>query len=63
MKAFAIAWFLVTLPAIAVILFLLDRPAWTIPAVASLALNSLPFLVGILIVRAQERKGHKFEAH
>lgn len=63
MRAFAIAWILVTLPAIVVIIFLIGNPTWIVPAVASLLVNSLPFLVAGLLVSNQRPRGHRSEAH
>jgi hypothetical protein len=58
-----LAGFLVVFPAIAVILYFIDRPMWILPAIASLAINSLPFLVAILLIRAQRDKGEEMDAH
>jgi hypothetical protein len=54
-----IAGALITLPAIAVIVFMLigGNPTAMIPAAASLAVNSLPFLVAGWFIRKQQQKG------
>ncbi len=57
MKMFLVAGFLVTFPGIVVILAFLNRPLWILPAAVSVALNSLPFIVAILLLRAQKRSG------
>ncbi len=58
MLMFLIAGLLVVLPGIAVILwFVFSEPTWAIPAVVSVALNILPFVVAILLLRAQKRRG------
>jgi Mn2+/Fe2+ NRAMP family transporter len=61
MKLMAVAGVLITLPAIVVILFFLTRPEMMLPAVASLALNSLPFIVAILLIRHAKRRGASVE--
>jgi hypothetical protein len=58
-----VAGFLVVFPAVAVILYFIDRPMWILPAFASLAINSLPFIVAILLIRAQKDKGEEMDAH
>jgi Mn2+/Fe2+ NRAMP family transporter len=61
MKLMAVAGVLITLPATVVILFFLTRPEMMLPAVASLALNSLPFIVAILLIRHAKRRGASVE--
>jgi F0F1-type ATP synthase assembly protein I len=58
-----IAGLLVVSPAIVVVLWYIDRPTWILPALASFAINVLPFLVAIWLLRGQKRKGHHFESH
>lgn len=58
-----IAGLLVVFPALAVILWFLDRPTWILPAVASFAINLLPFLVAIWLLHRSKQKGEEFEAH
>ncbi len=57
MRMFLVAAVLVTLPGIVVIIAFLNRPWWILPAAVSVALNSLPFIVAILLLRAQKRSG------
>lgn len=57
MKLMAVAGVLITLPAIVVILLFITRPEMVIPAAASLALNSLPFIVAILLIRSAKKRG------
>jgi hypothetical protein len=57
-----IAGLLVVFPAIVVVLWYIDRPMWMLPALVSFAINLLPFIVAILILRAMKRKGHDVEA-
>ncbi len=59
MRMFLVAGLLVTLPGIVVIFAFLNRPLWILPAVVSVGLNSLPFIVAIFLVRAQKRSGPK----
>jgi Mn2+/Fe2+ NRAMP family transporter len=61
MKFMAIAGVLITLPAIVVILFFITRPTMALPAVASLAINSLPFVVAILLIRHAKKRGASVE--
>lgn len=52
-----IAGFLVVLPGVVVILFFIfSEPTWVVPAVVSVAINILPFIVAILLIRAQKRR-------
>ncbi len=52
-----IAGFLVVLPGIVVILFFVfSEPAWVVPALVSVAINILPFIVAIFLLRAQKRR-------
>jgi ABC-type bacteriocin/lantibiotic exporter with double-glycine peptidase domain len=64
MNMLTIAGLLITLPAIAVIAFALiwGNPWWTLGAVASLFVNSLPFVAAYLLLRAAKRRGQTFEA-
>ncbi len=59
MGIFLIAGLLVVLPGIVVILwFIFSEPIWAVPAAVSVAINILPFVVAILLLRAQKRRGH-----
>jgi Mn2+/Fe2+ NRAMP family transporter len=57
-----IAGLLVVFPALVVVLWYIDRPMWILPAAVSFAINLLPFIVAILVMRAMKRKGHDVEA-
>jgi hypothetical protein len=63
MMMLLLAGLLVVSPAIAVVLWFIDRPMWILPAIASLAINSLPFIVAILLIRAQKGSGEEADAH
>lgn len=63
MRMLLLAGLLVVFPAVAVVLWYLNRPMWILPALVSLAINSLPFIAAVLILRAQKRKGQSFEHH
>jgi hypothetical protein len=56
MKFMLMAGGLITLPAICVVLFLFGRPAM-IPAMVSLGINLLPFLVGGWLLRNKGADG------
>lgn len=58
-----LAGLLVVCPAIVVVLWFINQPAWIVPAVASLAINSLPFVVAILLMRGQKGDGDEADAH
>jgi|GEM_PF-3312369 len=58
-----IAGLLVVSPAIVVILWYIDRPMWILPALVSFAINFLPFVVAVMLIRSAKRKGAEFEAH
>ncbi|HEV2132576.1 MAG TPA: hypothetical protein VGR27_15785 [Longimicrobiaceae bacterium] len=52
-----IAGLLVVLPGIVVILFFVfSEPTWVVPALVSVGINILPFIVAILLLRAQKRR-------
>ena len=52
-----IAGFLVVLPGIVVVLFFVfSEPTWVVPALVSVAINILPFIVAIFLLRAQKRR-------
>lgn len=60
MQMFMIAGLLVTLPGIVVIVwFVFSNPSWTLPALVSVGLNILPFVVAVLLIRAQRRSGSR----
>jgi ABC-type bacteriocin/lantibiotic exporter with double-glycine peptidase domain len=63
MKMLTVAGLMITLPAIAVILFMLfsGNPLWTLGALASFAVNSLPFIAGIYLIRRARQNGQTFE--
>jgi len=61
MKLMAVAGVLITLPAIVVFFFFITRPSMALPALASLALNSLPFIVAILLIRHAKKRGASME--
>ncbi|CAN5645026.1 hypothetical protein BH23GEM3_BH23GEM3_17920 [soil metagenome] len=63
MLLFMVAGFILVLPALVVILWFIDRPMWILPAVASLLVNSLPFVAAILILRGQKGEGDPTEEH
>lgn len=63
MLLFLVAGLMLVLPALVVILWYIDRPMWILPAVASLALNSLPFIVAILLLRGRKGEGDPMEEH
>jgi hypothetical protein len=48
---------MITLPATVVILFALPYGYTLWPAVASLSINMLPFLIAYIIMRSQAKKG------
>jgi hypothetical protein len=50
MKTMLIAWLIITLPAIAIVLLSVGHTLM-IPALASLLINSIPFLVAGLLMR------------
>lgn len=56
MRMLTIAALLITFPALAVIGYglLTGRPLWVLGAVASLLVNSLPFLTAILLLRRNQ---------
>jgi Mn2+/Fe2+ NRAMP family transporter len=58
-----VAGLVVVSPALVVILWFIDRPMWILPAAASFVLNILPFVVAVLLLRAQNRKGEEVDAH
>lgn len=63
MKMMLIACLLITLPAIVVVIFFFGRPIM-VPALASLAVNSLPFLVaGWMIHKRGQQDGDEADAH
>ena len=53
MKMMLVAALLITLPAMIVVLYFFGKTAM-LPALASLAINSLPFLVGGWLLRKQD---------
>lgn len=58
-----VAGLVVVSPALVVIVWFFDRPIWMLPAAASFVLNILPFVVAVLLLRAQRRKGGEADAH
>ena len=60
MRMLFIAALLITLPAVAIVLYFFGTRAM-LPALASFLVNSLPFAVAILILRARKNKGDKVE--
>ncbi len=60
MKMMIVAGLVITLPAIAVLLFDLNKTV-AISAAASLAVNSIPFIVAGLLLR--KNKGSDAESH
>ena len=56
MKLMLIAGLIITLPAIAIIVFFFGKPMM-IPAVASWLINSLPFVVAALLMRKNAGTG------
>jgi hypothetical protein len=50
MKTMLIAWLIITLPAMAIVLLSVGRTLM-IPALASLLINSIPFVVAGLLMR------------
>lgn len=63
MKMFIIGGLLITLPALVVVLFFINRPLWIVAAVASLLINSLPFAVAAYLVHRQRKEGNEVELH
>jgi Mn2+/Fe2+ NRAMP family transporter len=60
-----IAGLLVVLPALVVIIWfgVQGNISWVWPALLSFAINLLPFLVAMWLLRAGKRKGQEFESH
>lgn len=58
MKELLIAGFLITFPGLVVCLYLAVVRGSLVGAVASVALNTLPFLVGYLIMKARGPQEH-----
>jgi hypothetical protein len=58
-----LAGLVVVSPALIVVLWYIDRPEWFLPALVSLVINSLPFIGAIFLLRAQNRKGERMDAH
>ncbi len=56
MKIMLLAGAMITLPAICVVLFFFGRPAM-VPALASLFINLLPFVVGGLLLQKSGAEG------
>jgi F0F1-type ATP synthase assembly protein I len=63
MAMLLIAGLLVVFPAIAVILWYIDRPMWIMPALVSFGINLLPFLVAMWLLRGRKSDGDEAEAH
>jgi ABC-type bacteriocin/lantibiotic exporter with double-glycine peptidase domain len=63
MKMLTVAGLLITLPAIAVIIFALiwGNPWWTVGALASFFVNSLPFIAAYFLLRKAQQNGQAFE--
>lgn len=57
MKLMLMAGVLITLPAIAVGTFFFGK-AMMIPALASLAINFLPFIIGGLLIKHDDEESH-----
>lgn len=64
MKMMLLAGLIITLPAIAVLAWFILKgdPTIALPAFASFAVNSLPFVVAGLIIRSRIRKGDTIDA-
>lgn len=62
MKMMLIAGLLITFPAIVVALYFFGRDAM-LPALASLAVNSLPFLVAAWLIGRRKEGGDEVDAH
>jgi Mn2+/Fe2+ NRAMP family transporter len=58
-----LAGLLVVSPALVVVVWYIDRPMWILPAAVSFAINLLPFVVAVLILRASKRNGREVEIH
>ena len=56
MKMMIIAALMITLPAIVIAIVFWGRPLMA-PALASFAINSLPFIIAGLLIRARRGKG------
>lgn len=63
MRMMAIASVLITLPAIVVVIvgIVMGRPFIVYAAGASFVLNSLPFLIAMLLMRGQKDDGHSID--
>lgn len=62
MKMMFIAGLLITLPAILVVVWFFGETAM-FPALASLAINSLPFIVAALLLGRRKDAGTDLDAH
>lgn len=62
MKMMLFAGFLITLPAILVVFYFFGREAM-LPALASLAINSLPFLVAAWLLGKKKGPAGGMDAH
>lgn len=62
MKMMLIAALMITLPAITIAIAFWGRPVM-MPALASFLINSLPFLVAGLMLRARRGKGDELGGH
>jgi hypothetical protein len=63
MRMLTVAGILITLPAVAVVLYALMRgnPLWTLGALVSFGVNSLPFVAAYFLLRAAKRRGQEFD--
>jgi Sec-independent protein secretion pathway component TatC len=62
MKMMLIAGLLITSPAILVVVYFFGRPAM-FPALASLGLNFLPFVVAAVLLGRKKATGDEADAH
>ncbi|HET7273945.1 MAG TPA: hypothetical protein VFI91_02130 [Longimicrobiaceae bacterium] len=60
MRMLVLAALLITLPAIAVVVWSFSRPIMLLPALGSLSVGLLPFVVALLLMRSQ--KGREKDA-